>query len=509
MKKIKYIFLAVILLMIAGSCSKFEDINTDPNSAATVSPEMLATQVLENTYRFWNPNPTDFATGNLFCKHIAILQTDPNPYQYYYSYWPYGSFGGLQQLTNLKRMVEFAKGDPADSSFQGLALFLKAYAGWTETIIMGDIPYSQAGMAEEGITRPVYDKQADVFVEILADLKAAAEKFANGANFGDCDIMYNGDNTKWSKLCNAMQLKILQTIGSKATPEQKARFAEIVAANNLMTSNDDNFQLVYSDNPNASHPFYNGEGMRIYVGVSKLVVDALKNFNDRRLFYFAEPAKALIDAGKSETDFDAYEGAPTDLSADQLALDNQAGKYSLLNKRYTLLRAGDPMLIFSYAEQCFILAEAVEEGWISGNAQTYYENGVKAQLQYYMNLPSAATGVHNMNIDQSYIDNYFTGAAAYATAGTKTDRLHQIWTQRWLLDFFTSNLNYQNFLRTGYPLFPLDPATSMDPDDKTVYPKRWKYDPGELVTNPVNYQKAVDEQFGGYDGINEVPWWLK
>jgi hypothetical protein len=227
------------------------------------------------------------------------------------------------------------------------------------------------------------------------------------------------------------------------------------------------------------------------------------------LFYFAEPAKALIDAGKSETDFDAYEGAPTDLSADQLALDNQAGKYSLLNKRYTLLRAGDPMLIFSYAEQCFILAEAVEEGWISGNAQTYYENGVKAQLQYYMNLPSAATGVHNMNIDQSYIDNYFTGAAAYATAGTKTDRLHQIWTQRWLLDFFTSNLNYQNFLRTGYPLFPLDPATSMDPDDKTVYPKRWKYDPGELVTNPVNYQKAVDEQFGGYDGINEVPWWLK
>ncbi len=114
-----------------------------------------------------------------------------------------------------------------------------------------------------------------------------------------------------------------------------------------------------------------------------------------------------------------------------------------------------------------------------------------------------------MKIDQAYIDNYFTGAAAYATSGTKNDRLHQIWTQRWLLDFFTSTLNYQNFLRTGYPVFPLDPATSMNPDDKTVYPKRWKYDPNELVTNPVNYQNAVDEQYSGYDGINEVPWWLK
>jgi hypothetical protein len=227
------------------------------------------------------------------------------------------------------------------------------------------------------------------------------------------------------------------------------------------------------------------------------------------LFYFAEPAQYLITTGKPEDDFTAYEGAPTELAADQLAINNQAGKYSLINKRYTLLRAGDPGLKFSYAEQCFIIAEAIEEGWVTGNARDYYENGVEAQLNYYMNLPSAQTGVHNMKITQAYIDGYFTGAAAYATAGTKTDRLHQIWMQRWLLDFFTSNLNYQNFLRTGYPVFPLDPATSMNPDDKTVYPKRWKYDTGELATNPVNYKKAVDEQFGGYDGINEVPWWLK
>ena len=94
----------------------------------------------------------------------------------------------------------------------------------------------------------------------------------------DGDIMYGGDVTKWRKLCNAMQLKVLQTMSKKITPEQKARFAAIVAANNLMTGNADNFQLVYSDNPNSTHPFWNGENRRIYVGVSKLVVDALKKF---------------------------------------------------------------------------------------------------------------------------------------------------------------------------------------------------------------------------------------
>lgn len=510
MKKIYYIISAIISLTIVSSCSNFEELNTNPDAATTVTPEMLATGVLKNTFRFWNPNPTDFSTGNLWCKHTAILETNPNPYQYYYSYWPYGSFGLYQNLTDLKRMVEFSKGTPSESSFRGLALFMKAYYGYVTTLDMGDIPYSEAGMAEEGILTPKYDKQADVFASVLNDFKAAEVLFAAGTNFGG-DIMYNGDVTKWRKLCNSMQLKVLQTISLKITADQKARFAEIITANNLMVDNTDNFQLVYSENPNSTHPFWSGESMRIYVGVSKLVVDELKTLKDRRLFYFAEPAQYLITTGKLENDFDAYEGAPTELSADQLALNNQSGKYSLVNKRYVAVKAGDPMLKFTYAEQCFIIAEAIESGWVAGKAQDYYENGVKSILSYYMTLPSApASYTHGMAIDQSYIDNYFTGAAAYATSGTQTDRLHQIWIQRWLLDFFQGNgLNYPQFLRTGYPDFPLDPTTSMNPDDKTVYPQRWKYDTGEQITNPVNYKKAIDDQFGGYDGINKIPWYLQ
>jgi len=241
-----------------------------------------------------------------------------------------------------------------------------------------------------------------------------------------------------------------------------------------------------------------------------LVVDALRSFNDRRLFYFAEPAQYLITEGLLESDFTAYEGVPTELSADQLALNNQSGKYSLVNKRYVTVSAGDPMIKLSYAEQCFIIAEAIEEGWMSGNAQTYYESGVKDILKYYMNLPSASDGIHGMAITQTYIDTYFSGAAAYATAGTKTQREQQLWTQRWLIDFFQGNgLNYPQFLRTGYPNFPLDPNTSMNPDDKTVYPQRWKYPTEEQVTNPVNYKKAIDDQYSGFDGINKIPWYLQ
>lgn len=511
MKKIFYFISIIILLATANSCSNFDELNTNPDASTVVSSDMIATQILKGTYRFWNPNPSDFASANLWNKHIAVLETNPNPGQYYYSYWPYGSFDSYANLTGLQNMVDFSKGTQSEPAYQGLALFLKAWYGFNATLDMGDIPYSETGKMNEGIRYPKYDKQEDVIGYILDDLKSAEESFANAKDFKG-DIMMDGSVIKWRRLCNALQLKVIQTFGKKATSVQKARFAKIVAANNLMQSNDDIFSLKFSENQNSMHPFYTGgEDRRKLTALSKLMVDVLKKFNDRRLFYFGEPSAALITAGAVESDFSAYEGAPTELAAEQLAVNNQAGKYSLINKRYVQYKSGDPMLYFTYAEQCFILAEATEEGWIVGSAKTYYENGVKASLTYYKSLSSAATGYHGMPITQNYIDNYFTGYADYAVSGTKTDRLHQIWLQRWLIEFFQGNGGgyYYQFLRTGYPEYPMDPNTSMNPDDKNAFPKRWMYPTSEQTTNPGNYKKAIDDQYGGYDGINKTPWWLQ
>ena len=77
MKKIFYFLSIIILLTTTNSCSNFDELNTDPDASTIVSSDMLATQVLKGTYRFWNPNPTDFATGNLWNKHIAVLETMP------------------------------------------------------------------------------------------------------------------------------------------------------------------------------------------------------------------------------------------------------------------------------------------------------------------------------------------------------------------------------------------------------------------------------------------------
>lgn len=503
MKNYKYISLLFITVIL--SCSKFDEINKDPYASDRVPEEMLAAKTLIETFKFWNPNPFDFSTGNLWNKHIAWTTTWSNPYQYYYSWWPYGGFG-YKRLTDLKLMVEYSREKESHSSYQGLEKFMKAWYGFSSTLEMGDIPYSEAGMADEGILRPKYDKQEDVFKYILEDLKKAEAFFAEGKQFQG-DVMFDGDASKWQKLCNAMQLKVLQTMSKKAGNEHKARFAEIIASGKLMTGNTDNFQLRYFGTDNSHHPFWNGASQRRETVLTNLLVDELKKNKDRRLFYFADPAPDLIAAGKREDDFEAYAGADPTRVPWELADENNS--YSHINQRYVDDKTGDPMLRFTYAEQCFIIAEGLEEEWAPGNAKDYYEKGVKAMLEYYMNLPSAAN-THGMAITQDYIDNYFTGEAAYKTGGTKQDRLRQILVQRWFIDFFQGNGgNYAQFLRTGYPEYPLDPATSQNPDDKTVYPKRWKYPEGEHTQNPDNYQKAVNEQFNGYDGINGVPWYLK
>jgi len=510
MKKIKYIIVLIISLTFTFSCDNFEEINTDPNATNQVSPGMLATQILKDTYRFWNVNAADFLSGNLFNHHL-IQTNNENPGQYYWAYWPWGSFERYLKLTDLEYMAEFAEGSSYEPSYKGLQLFMKAWYGFNMTLDMGDVPYSEAGMGlGEGNFRPVYDKQADVFRYILEDLQQAEAYFAEGKSF-DGDIMYGGDALKWQKLCNVMQLKVIQTMSKKVTSEQISRFAAIVNSGNLMTGNDDNFKLEYSTNANAIFPFYqNGLQFREYSTPSKLVVDNLKMLNDRRLFYWADPAPKKLEEGLTESDYEAYVGGLSSLPNSVIQPNALAGEYSFVNYRYTQFQDNDPMLIVTYSEQCFIIAEAIEEGWVSGNAQTQYENGVKAQLEYYMNLPHTEEYVHGMAIDQAFIDNYFTGEAAYKTGGSKTDRLQQIWLQRWLIDFFQGNGgNYPQFLRTGFPEYPMDPATNLNNDNKNVYPKRWYYPTSEQSTNPDNLNRALNDQFGGSDSTDGVPWYLK
>ena len=111
-------------------------------------------------------------------------------------------------------------------------------------------------------------------------------------------------------------------------------------------------------------------------------------------------------------------------------------------------------------------------------------------------------------VDQDYIDNYFTGEAAFKS--TSDEQLKQIWTQRYILNFLQSDIgSYFEYRRTGFPEFPINESTSLNDNDKGAIPMRWLYPTSEASYNNENLTEALDRQYDGYDEINKLMWLLK
>ncbi len=501
--KFKFIY-TLLAAATFTSCSNFDDLNTNPDSTTKVTSDMLATTAIKSSFMLKGDAKAIIAQSTL---PKFVTMCGDYPAEQYNAIGTCG-FSSYTILPNLDKMIEYSAGLTTESAFKGLASFIKAYNFYRLTMTTGDIPCSQANQGLQGNRTPVYDTQKEVFDQVLTILAEADQYFSNAKNFGG-DFVYNGDVEKWRKATNALRLKVLMALSKKITPEQKQMFAEIVASSPLMTDNSDNLAIAYTTTTGTWHPLYNQTLFDPYTMVSTVVADEMIRLQDRRLFYFGEPAEAEIEAGKSESDFAAYVGADPSRAVESLTVEHSEGKYSVINKRYITEQAGDPLLILGYPEQCFIIAEAIELGWISGDSRAYYEDGVRAGMKLVASYDKENKYNHGMPIDDAYIETYLAGEAAYKAS--KEDRLKQIWMQKYFTKFLQDGTDaYFDFRRTGYPVLPLDPNTNQNIDNKNGFPMRWKYPEGEYQTNKANIDAALKRQFtNGYDGTNELMWILK
>lgn len=500
-------FLYLFSLLILASCSKFEEINTNPNATEKVNASLLATDIILQNLEFQGRDAKAYLSDNAIAKYIAygnetILATQ-------YNYLGEASFGPMTMLPNIASMLEYAKGGVMENSYKGLAEFSKAFMFYRLTMQVGDIPYSATGEGAGGNIKPEYDTQKEVLSGILDELKQADQFFANGVPFDGDPTPYNGDPDKWRRAVNAFRLRVLISMSDKAGDASlniKGRFADIVNSGFLLEPSTGFLGLEYSStNP---HPLSGTNDLfTSRTIVSSLVINKLKSLNDRRLFYFADPSKVQLAAGKEESDPEAYVGAEVTENYDDITANLLDNEYSLINSRYLKVQAGDPRIMVSYAQQQLILAEARIRGWITiGSAQDYYESGVKAALAVYLSVDQSF--VHGMPITENYMDNYFTGEAAFKS--TTDDQLKQVWLQRYLLNFMQDPITaYFQYRRTGYPDFPVNPATSLNITDKSAIPIRWLYPDSEQKYNKENLIEALNRQYGGVDDINKEMWLLK
>lgn len=505
MKKLT-IYILVALVGLVGSCTKFEDVNTNPEATQKVTSAMIATRIIMNLAN----QSTQKAFLQPYLLNKSVVWTE------FVESYQYNGFGtGSLSFTSINDahfMTEFATTEKLAKSYEGIMYFARAVKFFEATMSLGDIPYHDALKGEnEKQYFPKYDTQKEVFMGILNELELADKAFAEGDKFAG-DPIYGGSTEKWRKLVNTYMLHVLIQLSKKESDGDlnvKARFQQIFANKPIFTSNADNYQVVRSDKSGQQYPFYKvGNNFTIYPTMTSEIIDRLKQREDRRVFYYAGPSPVKLQNGYTESDFAAYVGIDPSLIYDNILDIKNSNDYSKFNDRYTEIATGEPTQKLSYSQFCFIIAEAAARGWVNESVLDWHKKGVAASMEFiFDNTPNTAQFHHGMPLNQAYVTSYVN--ALTLPSGTEA-QIEEIITQKYLASFLHSEFNtYFDYRRTGYPKWKINPASSLNSEAPTKMPVRWKYPANEFNYNTENVDEAVARQFNGVDDINQLMWILK
>jgi len=199
MLQIKPLYIAMLALVViaAISCSKFDEINTNPNKPTQVSSAMLATNMILDITRDDIGGQKGFMQPFLLGKYVTWGEGQEDNQ---YNKFGRTDFDRLTLLRNIPSMIAFAQTEETKTSYAGLGHFISAWQFFYTTMQVGDIPYTEAVKGEsDGVIKPEYDLQKTVFLGILNELDSADVLFSQGADF-DGDPVYGGSTDNWRRL---------------------------------------------------------------------------------------------------------------------------------------------------------------------------------------------------------------------------------------------------------------------------------------------------------------------
>ena len=494
----KNIYLLLIVLLISvTSCQKFSALEKDPNRPGQVPPSLIFTNVLYSSY--YSPWSDVSRWNQFWCSNYAYYNDQTYD-------WTNTTFN-YAQLQNVKQMTSEATrvGLPVNNPYAALGKFFNAYFYVDMSLKLGDVPLTDALKGLEN-TQPKYDTQKEIFKQSLAWLEEANSDLQLLINSGDNslvgDFMLGNDLVKWQKVVNSYKLRLLITLSKKSSDSDlniASTFSAVVSNPSkypVMTSLDDNLKFTFNASTD-KYPLNPDEYGKTATrnNMSATYLNTLVALKDPRTFIVADPAEAKIKSGLHATDFEAYVGASSGESLDDMSVKMLNGEYSPISKNhYYGSYLGEPCIQIGYSELCFNIAEAINRGWVSGNAEAYYTKGIQASWTF-----------HGANVDANWNAYYAQSAVKYNSDNAVA--LTQILTQKYLAFFNNSGWEaYHNARRTGVPTF----LTGVGTGNSGRIAKRFQYPSSERTTNAANYNAALTSQFGATtDDINSELWIFK
>lgn len=548
-----------VAVFVLASCSDkiYEEINTDPTKADHVNPSsQLSYAELQMygdmnyvdvhrlyTYAFTQHLMGCWNTTNYGGQHRMDDNEMSRPWNNLYA-------GAIRNLTDA---IEATKDDATQVNIHAALRIFRVYVGSLLTDYYGDVPFSEAGMGYiTGNSKPKYDKQEDLYRFFFTELKEAAGLFDINAKAITSDPLFGGNIAEWITFANSLRLRYAMRLSDVLPDFAKTEFIDALEDGVMVSGTDDacvkHLNVSYSfgqeafrdirgnamakyfyGNDPANNPsylcqtfweqlyknndprttrlcrFYIDDYMSISTGDGRIdVTDAVLATQaanpSTNVIYTIAPGEFSWDNWPSYTDIP---GSPlaTQIEGIQAAHpDYNPGsnpRWLMPKLANNFLRSDNPGILMTYAEVCFLRAEAAVLGWTTDNSKDCYENGIRAA----MNILADYYGC-SVITDAEYAA--YIAEAAVAFGSVPDQQKSQINTQAWILHFHNPAEAWANVRRADYPKLQA-PNTKNPLIDGADIPVRLCYPIKEETYSKDAYQEAKD-RVGDYSWHARL-WW--
>lgn len=502
----KFAAAALITSVIMGTgCAKidqFGDTNANPNGITRPVPAALLTNVEAQigglAANLRNAVYAQYIAENQYTE-VSLYSLPLIEMSATYS----GPLNDLQVIINYNsdpKTAGIASSDGSNANQIATARILKAYIYQVLTDRFGDIPYSQALQGAGNLT-PKFDKQEDIYFDMMKELKEAVAQFDGGAPVKG-DIIYSGNIVKWKKLANSMRMMMAMRLSERypaAGGKAALEFADAAAnAAGHITDNADNLTINYPGGAFAN-PWYLVYQTRDDYASSKTMGDVLAGLGDTRGTVFGTN-NVMFPYGLTRDLAIAYGNSVGNGQSRVLALSKRAE-----NSPYVVLPASLVLLT---------RAEGKERGWIAGGtagAEADYNAGIAASFaQWGVTMPAGyLAGPANYQTGAGVPGSIGAGAPPYdnfrATSGNIQDaatptKLSRIALQYWIAAFPNGNEGWANQRRTGVPNLKTTRFFT------GPFVTRYVYGNTDYGLNNANTLEAVSRIAGG-DKQDSKVWW--
>ncbi|MEX0647636.1 MAG: SusD/RagB family nutrient-binding outer membrane lipoprotein [Balneolaceae bacterium] len=473
-KKTALVLLTTVLLL---GCGDFGDLNVDQNRPSEARTDLLLTSAQQDM-----SDVVAATTPVIWVQYIAETQyTDVSQYSntsFDFNPWYTGPLQDLQRIIDLNTDEETREDALAGGSNDNqiaVARILQAYFFHMMTDRWGAIPYSDALQGRENFS-PEYDQQEDIYADLINELNEAVAQMDDGEGVNG-DILFDGDMERWAEFANSLRARVALRMSDVNAGLAESEFADAVASG-LIT---EDVMFPYLAEAANENPWFTRFRTRTDYAISDAMADYMIELEDYRITQYADPAPDLDESDGMVT-FDEINGMPYgaenagDITNASISFPGQA-----------IRGQGSPLPIITLAELNFSQAEAVERGWIPGDAEEFYLAGIEASWNQW--------NVYNEDNFNDYISN---PEVEYGTA----DWQERIGNQKWIALFPLGYEAWAEWRRLDYPELEPHPF-ALNPSGEI--PVRHVYPSTEAQLNTSNYEAAVAEQ--GPDTPDTNLWW--